>query len=82
MEMVDARPLCQKWHDLWKTWPLLADVGLKFERAEMQIISWMCDVSMKDRRTSEELIKLVGVEPITIVIRSGWLYSPTVRTQL
>ena len=39
-----------------ETRPLLADVGLKCERAEMQIIRWMCDVSMKDRRTSEELI--------------------------
>ena len=48
----------------------------------MQIIRWMCDVSMKDRRTGEELIKLVGVEPITSVIRSGRLYSSTVRTQL
>ena len=27
----------------------------------MQMIRWVCDVSMKDRRTSEELIKLVGV---------------------
>ena len=50
---------------------LLADVGLKFERAEMQINKWMCDVSMKDRRTSEQLIKLVGFEPITTVIRTG-----------
>ena len=48
----------------------------------MQIIIWMCDVSMKDKRTSEELIKLVGVEPITTVIRSGRLYFSTVRTQL
>ena len=37
--------------------PLLADVALKFERAEMQMIRWMCGVSMKDRRTSEELRK-------------------------
>ena len=37
---------------------------------------------MKDRRTNEEMIKLVGVEPITTVIRSGMLYSSTVRTQL
>ena len=48
----------------------------------MQIIRWMCIVSMKDRRTSEELKKLVGVEPITIVIISGRMYSSTVRTQL
>ena len=29
--------------------PLLNDVGLKFERAEMQMIRWMCVVSMKDK---------------------------------
>ena len=28
---------------------------------------------MKDRRTNEELRRVVGVEPITIVIRSGRL---------
>ena len=28
-----------------ETGPLLADVGLKFERAEMQMIRWMCGVS-------------------------------------
>ena len=53
--------------------PLLSDVGLKFERAEMQMIRWMCGVSMKDSRISEELRKLVGVEAITTVIRSGRL---------
>ena len=46
-----------------ETSTLLADVGLKFERAEMQIIRWMCGVSLKDRRTSEELRKLVRVQP-------------------
>ena len=56
-----------------ETRPLFADVALKFERAEMQMIRWMCDVSLKDRRTSEELRKLVGHEIITTVIRSGRL---------
>ena len=37
-----------------ETRPLLVDVGLKFERAEMQMIRWMCGISMKDR-TSEAL---------------------------
>ena len=27
-----------------ETRPLLADVGLKFQKAEMQMIRWMCDV--------------------------------------
>ena len=29
------------------TRPLLVDVGLKLERAEMQMIIWMCDVPMR-----------------------------------
>ena len=37
------------------------------------MIRRMCDISMKDRRTNEELRRLVGVEPITNVIRSGRL---------
>ena len=52
-----------------ETRPLLVDVWLTFERAEMQ----MCGISMKDRSTSEELKRLVGVEPITTVIRSDRL---------
>ena len=56
-----------------ETRPLLVDVGLKFERAEMQMIRWMCDISMKDRRTNEELRRMVGVEPITTFISSGRL---------
>ena len=53
--------------------PLLVDVGLKFERAEMQMIRWMCGISLKDRRTNEKLRSLVGVEPITTFIRGGRL---------
>ena len=37
-----------------ETRPLLVDVGLKIERAEMQIIRWMCGISMKDRRPNED----------------------------
>ena len=37
------------------------------------MIRWMCGVSMKDRKTSEELRELVGIEPITTVIKSGRL---------
>ena len=51
----------------------LADVGLQFERAEMQMIRWICGLSMKERNTCEELRKMVGFEPITAVIRSSRL---------
>ena len=36
----------------------------------MQMIRRMCGILLKDRSTSEELRRLVGVEPITTVIRS------------
>ena len=45
-----------------ETRPLLFNVRLKFERAEMQMIRWMCGISMKDRKTNEELRRLVGVD--------------------
>ena len=41
----------------------------------MQMIRWMCGISMKDRRTNEELRRVVGFEPFTTVIRSGRLRS-------
>ena len=65
-----------------ETMSLLVDVGLKFGRAEMHMIRWMCAISMKDRRTNEELRRLVRVEPITSVIRSGRLrwYEHVMRT--
>ena len=34
---------------------------------------WMCGISLKDRRTNEELRRVVGVEPVTTFIRSGRL---------
>ena len=41
-----------------ETRAVLSDVGLNFERAEIQMIRWVCGVSWKDRRTSEELRNL------------------------
>ena len=35
------------------------------------MIRWMCYISLKDRRTNEEVRRLVGVEPMATVIRSG-----------
>ena len=36
-------------------------VGLKFGKEEVQMIRWMCGVSIKDRGTIEELSRLVEV---------------------
>ena len=42
-----------------ETRSLLAANELKFERSELQMTGWMCGVSMKDRRTSEDFDKFV-----------------------
>ena len=65
-----------------ETRPLLVDVGLNFERAEIQMIRWMCGISLKDRRTNKELRRLGVVEPITTFIRGGRLrwYGHVMRT--
>ena len=39
----------------------------------MHIIKWICGITLKERRTNEELRRLVGVEPITTFIRGGRL---------
>ena len=52
---------------------LLVVGGLKFERADMQMIRWRCVIFTKDTRTNEELRRLDGVELITTVIRGGIL---------
>ena len=44
--------------------------GLRGAPVRQHWVRWMCGVSMKDRKTSEELRRLIGVEPITTVIRS------------
>ena len=49
MDMVDACCIRGSMTYRSETRPVLADVGLKFERAGMQIIRWMCDISMKDK---------------------------------
>ena len=36
------------WHGS-ETMPFLVDVGLNFGRAEMQMIRWMCGVSMEKK---------------------------------
>ena len=49
--------------------PLLAVGWLKLEGAAMTMIRWKCVISMNDRRTSEDLRKMVGLKPITTAIR-------------
>ena len=65
-----------------ETRPLLVDVRLKYKREEMQMLRWMCGISLKDRSTNEELRRLVEVQLITTFMRGGRLrwYGHVMRT--
>jgi len=42
---------------------------------EISMISWMCEVKLNERKKSEELGELIGLEPVGLMIkksRLGW----------
>ena len=41
----------------------------RLERTQMRMLRWMTVVSLKERRTSESIRQLFGVEPIEKVAR-------------
>jgi len=42
---------------------------LKMNRTEMSMIRWMCGVKLNDRKKSEELRELLGLEPVSSMIK-------------
>ena len=65
-----------------ETRPLLTDLGLNYQVTEMHnMVRWICGISMKDIKISEQFRKLVGVETITTVIKRGRLswYGHVIR---
>ena len=45
----------------------------KLERTQSAMVRWMCGVTLKDRKNTEELQSRLGVEGISVVIRRGRL---------
>ena len=43
------------------------------ERTERMMVRWMCGVSLKDRRRSEDLCNLLGINCVADVVRRGRL---------
>ena len=43
-----------------ETRPVRKDNEVALQRAEMRMVRWMCNVKVKDRVPSKELIRMVG----------------------
>ena len=54
-----------------ETWAVKAEDLRSLERAERMMVRWMCGVSLKDRKRSEVLYSLLGVQSVAKVVRHG-----------
>jgi len=50
-------------------WPMKVEHELKLNRTEMSIIRWMCGVKLNGRKKSDELCELLGLEPVSLMIK-------------
>jgi len=56
-----------------ETWPMKVEHILKLNRTEMSMIRWMSGVKLNDRKKSEELRELLGLEPVNLMIKKSRL---------
>ena len=56
-----------------ETWPMKVEHELKMNRIEIRMIRWMCGVKLNERKKSEELRELLGLEPVSLMIKNSRL---------
>ena len=54
-----------------ETWPMKVEHELKLNRTEMSMIRWMCGVKLNERKKSEELRELLGLEPVSLMMKKS-----------
>jgi len=65
-----------------ETWPLKVENELKMNRTEMSMIRWMYVVKLNERKKSEELGELLGLEPVSLMIKKSRLRWLKVKDML
>jgi len=56
-----------------ETWPTKVEHELKLNHTEMSMSRWMCWVKLNERKKSEELRELSGLEPVSLMIKNSRL---------
>jgi len=56
-----------------ETWPMKVQHELKMNRTERSMIRWMCGVKLNERKESEELRELLGLESVSLMIKKSRL---------
>ena len=68
-----------------ETWPMKVENELKLNRTEMSMIRWMCGVKLNERKKIEELRELLGLEPVSLMIKKSrlrWFGVDTLNEKL
>jgi hypothetical protein len=56
-----------------ETWAMKVDDMQRLKRTERMMVQWMCGVTLKNKKSSEELREYLGIESVTDVVRRGRL---------
>src|SRR5260221_7441192 len=56
-----------------ETWAMKVEDLRRLERVERMMVRWMCGVTLKDRKTNEELLRRLGIECVFDVVWHGRL---------
>ena len=55
-----------------ETWPMKVEHELKLNRTKIYDYRWMYVVKLSGRKKNEELIELLGLEPVSLMSRLRW----------
>jgi len=56
-----------------ETGPVRKENEVALQRAEMRIVRWMCNVTVKDRVLSKELTERLGIDDIILIVQQNRL---------
>ena len=56
-----------------ETWVLNMEQQQRLERVEMRMVRWMCGVSLRERKTNDDLRKMMGIESVMDVVKRNRL---------
>jgi len=56
-----------------ETWPVRKENEVALQQAEMRMVSWMCNVKVKDRVPSKELRERLGIDDIILILQQNRL---------
>jgi len=67
-----------------QAWPVRKENEVALQRAEMRMVSWMCNIKVKDRVPSKELRERIGTDDVILTLQQNRLqwYGHVLRKEV